>query len=175
MKQKKSRLALLAAAAVFLIFCLWYTAPRTAEQLFPEFSWENATDFVGTYDYYTAPDHPANAPTQHHGTTESIPMDSEEGQEILALLKDVKYRRSLWNLIPTNGTRYHAIQPGDISLSLWVNFDGPPHHFMVEFDHDDLRVSSVWTRYDCSAKGQDELAWQLYDLYQPYTMEGIVK
>ena len=174
MKQKKSRLILPVTAAVFLIFCLWYTAPRTAGQLFPDFSWEEVTGVSGTYDYYTAPDHPAMAPAQHHGNTEPIPIESEAGDAILTLLRDAKYCRSLWNLIPAKGTRFHAIQPGDISIHAWFSSEDFPL-LLVAFDHDDLRISFAGTRYTCSVKGQDALAWQLYELYQPYAMEGIVK
>ena len=91
-KTRRTILLLLALSA--FSFFVWYTYPRTAEELFPDFNWDQVTGIQGAYERYEDSGHPAMAPVWIAGTTtEVIAPDSETGQKILTLLQNVEYRR----------------------------------------------------------------------------------
>ena len=173
MAHRKYPTILLVLALALFLFFTWYTAPRTAEELFSDFHWEDVSAMNGAYDRHEAPDHPANAPIWITGkTTERITPDSETGQALLALLRDVEYRRSLENLVPTRGRSYGPLRAGD--LDIYVNFlvDGAPGFLTVRYYYDKMIVHTAEGKeYTCSATGQNYLAQEMFALLQPLATE----
>ena len=51
-----------------------------------------------------------------------IAQANKEFEQILALLKQAEFRRSLWGLIPNKGTRTHPLQTGDIRWEIHCVF-----------------------------------------------------
>jgi len=171
--QKRHTLFLILALAVALFF-VWYTAPRTAQELFPDFSWEQVNGMDGAYDRYEDPGHSALAPIWIIGrTTETITPDSEAGQALISLLKNVEYRRSLENLVPAKGVRsYGPLRPEDLSVYVRFLSDESPHYLMVEFDYDQMRLRTAESKeYICAATGQNYLAQAMFDLLEPLATE----
>ena len=173
MTKKKRRILLLLVVLALLVSALWYTAPRTAEDLFPDFQWDRVTYVSGAYDRYEENDHPAKAPLWFYGVAEAIPIDSAEGQALLTLLQNTEYRRSLWNLIPSTGARsYGPLQPGDLDISVNFVVDGEPGYLTVRFYFDEMIVNTGESKeYACSASGQDDLAQQMLSILQPLATE----
>ena len=174
MTRKKRHTVFLILALAAALFFVWYTAPRTAQELFPDFDWEQVTGIEGAYDRYEEPEHPAHAPIWIIGrTTETISPDSETGAALIALLKDVEYRRSLENLIPGKRSRsYGPLHPEDLSVSLRFRTADAPHYLEVEFYYDRMIVHTAESKeYTCAATGQNYLAQEMLALLQPLATE----
>ena len=175
MTVKTRRTILLLLTLAVAAFFIWYTAPRTAEELFPDFSWNQVTGIQGGYDRYEDGGHPAMAPVWITGTTaEVIQPDSETAQKILTLLQNTEYRRSLKNLIPHKGGRsYGPLRAGDLDLYVRFLIDGTPGYLSVRYYYDEEIIihTGESKEYTCSAAGQNDLAQQLFALLQPYTIE----
>ena len=164
---------LLLALAVFAFF-VWYTAPRTAEELFPNWNWDQVTDIKAIYNRYEDSGHPAMAPIWIVGkTTEPIEPNSETGQALLSLLKDVEYRRSLENLVPSKGGRsYGPLRAGDLAAEVYFLSDGAPGYLMVRYYYDEMIIHTAESKeYTCSATGQNYLAQEMLALLQPHAVE----
>ena len=178
MTVKTRRIILLLLALAVFAFFVWYTSPRTAEELFPNWNWDQITGMQGTYDRYEDSGHPAMAPIWIVGkTSEVITPDSETGQALLSLLKDVEYRRSLENLVPGKGGRsYGPLHAGDLDIYVRFLIDGAPGYLMVRYYYDEMIIHTAESKeYTCSATGQDYLAQELFSLLQPYVTEEIVE
>jgi len=156
-KKKLSRIVFCLILLVLAIDALWYTWPRTAEELFPEFQWNAVEQVGGSYDYCVADEKPANAPDHYTGTVEAVDIDTPEGQEILSLLQDVKYRRTLGNLLP-GGTRYYGpLQPGDFETE--VVFSTTNGTLTVEYWWDEIQISFRHDpEYICKIDAEEEIA-----------------
>ena len=167
---------LLLALAVFAFF-VWYTSPRTVEELFPDWNWDQVAGMEGIYNRHEENDHPAKAPIWIIGkTTETITPDSESGQALLSLLKDVEYRRSLENLVPAKGRSYGPLRPGDLDIYVRFYVEGAPGYLSVRYYYDEMIVNTGESKeYTCSATGQDYLAQELFSLLQPYVTEEVVE
>lgn len=172
-KTRRTILLLLALSPFF--FFVWYTYPRTAEELFPDFNWDQVTGIQGAYERYEDSGHPAMAPVWIAGTTtEVIAPDSETGQKILTLLQNMEYRRSLKNLIPDKGGRsYGPLRADDMDIYVRFLIDGTPGYLSVRYYYDEEIIvhTGESKEYTCSAAGQKDLAQQLFALLQPYTIE----
>ena len=174
MTHKKRRTVFLILVLAAALFFVWYTAPRTAEELYPDFSWEQVAGMEGAYDRYENPGHPALAPIWIIGkTTEPIHPDSETGVALLSLLRDVEYRRSLKNLIPFKGGRsYGPLRPDDLSVYVRFFTEETPHYLEVEFDYDRMRLRTAEGKeYICSAAGEKDLAQEMFTLLRPLATE----
>jgi len=175
MTVKTRRTILLLLALAVAAFFIWYTAPRTAEELFPDWNWDQVTGIQGTYDRHEDSGHPALAPVWIVGkTSEPIEPDSETGHKILTLLQNVEYRRSLKNLIPgKGGRRYGPLRAGDLDVEVHFLVDGTPGYLSVRcyYDQEIIVHTGESKEYTCSAAGQDDLAQELFALLQPLAVE----
>ena len=156
-RKKLSRIVCFLILLVLATDALWYVWPRTAEELFPEFRWEDVAQVGGSYDYCVADEKPANAPDHYTGTVEAVDLSTPEGQEILSLLQRVKYRRTLGNLLPS-GTRYYGpLRPGDFQTE--VVFSTTDATLTVEYWWDEIQISFRHNpEYICKVDGEEELA-----------------
>ena len=176
MTVKTRRTILLLLALTVFAFFVWYTSPRTAEELFPDWNWDQVTGIKGIYNRYEDSGHPAMAPIWIVGkTTDPIEPNSETGQDLLSLLRDVEYRRSLENLVPSKGGRsYGPLRASDLALEVYFLSEGAPQYFSVYYYYDEIIVHTAKSKeYTCSATGQDYLAQEIFALLQPYAMEEI--
>ena len=174
-KVKKSHIGVLLIVLALLFSALWYTAPRTTEDLFSDFCWDEIICVDGRYDRHEENDHPAKAPLCIQGISESIPIDTETGQALLALLRDVEYRRSLGNLLPAKGRSYGFLQPGDLEVETTFYVEGTPGYLRVCFYYDRMILSTGESKeYTCSATGQEILAQKMLSLLQPYATEAAI-
>ena len=167
MKKHASLVSLIVAVLALLIFCLWYTAPRTAEELFSGFRWSEADSISGTYTFYTAND-PGKAPINNFGATDEFQAGSDPFNSMLSLLRDLEYRRSLRNLLPS-GTRTHLIHPGDLNAAAQVSSE--KGIFTVQFWFEHVYVYYDGQKYRCSIDQQQETAAALLALLQANATE----
>ena len=93
------------------------------------------------------------------------PQGSEAFEEVLGLLYDCRYRRTLRDLL-VHGTRTHAVQPGDFQWELRLAFEGvelpdggvgsgPMLH--VQYWYGELDFHFNGQTRSCRAK--DEMTW----------------
>ena len=106
-------------------------------------------------------------------STEPIEPNSETGQALLSLLKDVEYRRSLENLVPSKGGRsYGPLRAGDLAAEVYFLSDGAPGYLMVRYYYDEMIIHTAESKeYTCSATGQNYLAQEMLALLQPHAVE----
>lgn len=106
---KKKRLITAAVVAIIVLFALLYTRPMTLAQMAPEVRWENCRDISIN----------AQEGTDTRYDLQLSPGD-EGFDELLALLQTHTFRRSLLSLVPINGTKTHAVRPGDFQWDVFV-------------------------------------------------------
>ena len=105
-----------ATAAVVLLLCagyLFYTRPVALGQIYPMLE---AGECVGISGFFSVG-------SQEERSEFTLTQDSEAFEEVLGLLYNCRYRRTLRDLL-VHGTRTHAVQPGDFQWELWLAFEG---------------------------------------------------
>jgi len=120
---KKKHIVLLSLAALIIIFCLWYTRPRSLESYCPPLEITECTEikfFVrtqrgttkedGSYWPYTESEEVVFAPGE------------PEFERIIELLDEGRFSTRIANLLP-KGTRTHRAAPGDITWIMYLCFE----------------------------------------------------
>ena len=169
MKQRTKRIVAFLLAGL-LAATAWYTHPRTAEELFPDFRWDDVEYVGGRYDYCVANEKPANAPDHYTGVAADVAINSPDGQEILTLLQNVKYRRTLSNLLPS-GTRYYGpLRSGDFEAE--VVFSVAHGTLTVEYWYDELQISFRHEpEFICKIDAEDEIAAKMLQWLRSHAEE----
>lgn len=153
--KKKGRAA---TAAVVLLLCagyLFYTRPVALGQIYPMLE---AGECVGISGFFSVG-------SQQERSEFAPPQGSEAFEEVLGLLYDCRYRRTLRDLL-VHGTRTHAVQPGDFQWELWLAFEGvelpdggvgsgPMLHVQYWYGELDFHFNGQTRSY----RAKDEMTW----------------
>ncbi|MBM6918803.1 hypothetical protein [Intestinimonas butyriciproducens] len=148
MKLRKKTPVLL-VLVLCIALALFYRRSLPLPKIFPGLDLSQCASITLQGDYYK--ESPRESVTYHQTFT----PENKEFEQILSLLKQAEFRRSLWGLIPSQGTRTHPLQTGDIRWEihcifpdggLWVqNFFGD---FTLSFQETSslpvTPVSSQW-------------------------------
>ena len=98
------------AVAICLILYLWYTMPKTVEQLYPYLDLSECTGATVWYE--------DESPSEFN----KVELTAEEAAPIVKLLEERTFRRTLGSIFP-RGTLYHTPQPGDFQWELFLDFE----------------------------------------------------
>ena len=148
MKQSKKITALL-ILSLCAALALFYRRSLPLPKIFPGLDLSQCASITLQGDYYE------KSPRESVAYHQTFTQESEEFEQILSLLQQAEFRRSLWGLIPHKGIRSHPLQTGDIRWEihcifpdggLWVqNFFGD---FTLSFQETSslpvTPVSSQW-------------------------------
>ena len=99
------------AVAICLILYLWYTMPKTVEQLYPYLDLSECTGITVYYE--------DSAPADF---TE-VKLTAEEVAPIVEFFENRSFRRTPGSIIPPKGGRYHNPKPGDFTWELFFSFE----------------------------------------------------
>jgi len=99
------------AVAICLILYLWYTMPKTVEQLYP---YLDLSECTGVTIWVPSGEPPV--------MTGAEPLSAEEAKALLELFEGRTFRRTLGSIFPPNG-RYHRSDPGEFSWNLIFLFE----------------------------------------------------
>ena len=148
------------AVAICLILYLWYTMPKSVEQLYPYLDLSECTGITVYYE--------DSAPADF---TE-VKLTAQEAAPIVELLEGRTFRRTLGSIIPPNG-RYHNPEPGDFTWELFFYFEdvtlpdgsgasGVLLHINNFYGKLDIS-SDGKTRYNLSTAGKDAWLQEIMD------------
>lgn len=168
--KKKLPIPLLILAAV-VIFYLWYTRPVTIWELFPEYSGSEIQAVYGDLSRYgTRETNNPNTPILYEGSTPIFSPDDPEYQTFLDYGEQIRFRRSLLNLIP-QGPRSHRVSVGDYIWELHYVCSQKNIAISLRFDRAFLWDLAMDRSYFGSFVGQDTLAQEVYDYLYQYTVQ----
>ena len=105
---------LLAAIALLVAGCLWYTRPMTLEQLCPDLPLDRVT---GVSAWYRLPG----------SELQYFTLDETQAEDLLTLVKGQTFHRSLSNLLPQRGNGFRTSAGGyDFTWTVNFWFQGEP-------------------------------------------------
>lgn len=146
MKTRKRRWITLAAALALVAGWVWFSWPRSLEELFPRLDWAEVERVSGWYTCYRADPDPEALPgalLSREGTLE--PVEADEIRELLALYERASFRRSLPKTLSANnpwGGRWSKeMTDGEISVTLI--FGGADGCLFMDSYRDEARLFYV--------------------------------
>ncbi len=139
MKHRRKTMFLL-----ILILCialaLFYRRSLPLQKLLPGLDLSQCASITLQGDFYE------ESPRESVTYNETFTPEEEEFGQILALLKQAEFRRSLWGLIPNKGVRTHPIRTGDIRWEIHCVFPDSSlrvHNFFGDFTLSFQETSSL--------------------------------
>ena len=139
MKHRRKTMFLL-----ILILCialaLFYRRSLPLQNLLPGLDLSQCASITLQGDFYE------ESPRESVTYNETFTPEEEEFGQILALLKQAEFRRSLWGLIPNKGVRTHPIRTGDIRWEIHCVFPDSSlrvHNFFGDFTLSFQETSSL--------------------------------
>lgn len=115
MKQRKKTIILL-IFSLCAALALFYRRSLPLQKLLPGLDLSQCTSITLQGDFYE------ESPRESVAYNRTFTPENKEFEQILALLKQAEFRRSLWGLIPNKGTRTHPLQTGDIRWEIHCVF-----------------------------------------------------
>ena len=139
MKHRRKTMFLL-----ILILCialaLFYRRSLPLQKLLPGLDLSQCASITLQGDFYE------ESPRESVTYNETFTPEEEEFGQILALLKQAEFRRSLWGLIPNKGVRTHPLRTGDIRWEIHCVFPDSSlrvHNFFGDFTLSFQETSSL--------------------------------
>ena len=139
MKQRKKTIILL-ILSLCAALALFYRRSLPLQQLLPGLDLSQCTSITLQGDFYE------ESPRESVAYNRTFTPENKEFEQILALLKQAEFRRSLWGLIPNKGTRTHPLQTGDIRWEIHCVFPDSSlrvHNFFGDFTLSFQETSSL--------------------------------
>lgn len=181
MKMGKRRRIVLTVVLALVAGWVWFSWPRSLEELFPRFSWTGVDRVNGWYTYYQADPDPEALPgslLSWEGTVE--PVEAEEIRELLALYEGASFRRSLPKTLsdnnPWGGWWSKEMTDGEISATL--AFGTSDGYLYMDSFRDEARLFYVTYGKGCgltvrgSFSGGGELAGKTLALLRDHAQES---
>lgn len=120
---KKKHIVLLSLAALIIIFCLWYTRPRSMESYCPPLEITECTEIKFNNRVYSGTTLEDGSYRPYNEFEEIVFVPGEpEFERLIELLDEGRFRTRLANILP-KGTRTHSAQPGDITWDMYLCFE----------------------------------------------------
>lgn len=119
---KKGKRSILIIFALLIAAAFFYTRPLTLEQLYSDVDWSAIEQIQVKAEETVDGARPTvgNGQTAYGEFNTRIPIEDEAAQELMVLVKEAKFRRSLINLIPRGHTvSYYSSQPGEFQWWLF--------------------------------------------------------
>ena len=110
------KVILLLLLAFFSVLALFYRRSLPLEKIFPTLDLSQCTRITLQGEFYK------KSPRESIAYHRAFGPGEEEFDQLLSLLKQANFRRSLWGLLPGKGTRSHPIQTGDLQWEIHCLF-----------------------------------------------------
>jgi len=130
------------AVAICLILYLWYTMPKTVEQLYP---YLDLSECTGVTIWYMD--------DNSVGVSEIRTLSAEEAAPFVDLFEGRTFRRTLGSIFPSNG-EVHRTQPGDFFWSVLFLFDDVTLPDGSIADRALLQVDNHWGKVSISSNNK---------------------
>ncbi len=120
---KKKHIILLSLAALIIIFCLWYTRPRSMESYCPPLEITECTEIKFYNRVYSGTTLEDGSYWPYTESEEVVFVHGDpEFERLIELLDEGRFSTRLANILP-KGTRTHSAQPGDITWDMHLCFE----------------------------------------------------